>query len=291
MKCLKCSAEIPDVSSFCPLCGEVVVKQGDSIIPTVVEGSAEEVIPVPIVAAATSGSVVGDVPASQIPEGSASQIPEGSSSVASENTTQSSEKKASPFVGLGAFFKSYFKDPIQTVVDHSSIKYWLWGLLVPIIYVVLNYIVSMTNISFVTFGGVMSQLFTKTGYSISIAIRFATFIFAYFLLQKLFKIEKKKSIKEVISVTGLAFWPIIPGYLVQILFSRVDFLRGFSYGIELAVYAVAAVILFEEMKRFTEDKNLVKTFLCVIIPFASMPVIEHYNDMIINLIAKIFNLF
>ncbi len=280
MKCLKCAAEIPDVSSFCPICGEVVAKLEASTIPTIVEETTAEVSPIPV-AAAAAGTVVGDVPSSQIPE--------GSSSSASGSTTQSSEKKASAFEGLGAFFKSYFKDPIQTVVDHSTSKYWLWGLLVPIIYVVLSYIVSFTNISFVTFGGFMSQMFTRTGYSVSTVIRFATFIFAYFLLQNLFKIEKKKSIKDVISVTGLAFWPIIPGYLIQIVFSRVDFLRGFSYGIELAVYAVAAVILFEEMKRYTEDKNLVKTFLCVVIPFAAMPVIEHFNDMFIGTIAKIFS--
>ena len=282
MKCLKCAAEIPDNSSFCPLCGELVVKEDQPSVQQAEEKVVPTVQPIPV------ASVAGSAMPQAVPT---TPVTGGNTTSESGTAPAPTEKKDSVFSGLGGFFKSYFKNPIQSVVDHSSSKYWVWGLCVPILYVFLRFLISLTSISFVSFGGVMSQLFTRTGYSFSIVLRFATLIFVYFLLQKLFKVEKCKSLKEIVSVTGLAFLPIIPVYLIQIVFNRVEFLWGFSNGLELAVYAIAALVLFEEMKRYTDDKSTVKSFLCVVISFASMPLIENFNDMIIGAISKLFSLF
>lgn len=176
---------------------------------------------------------------------------------------------------IGGFFKEYIKSPITAVAGHAKNEFWLWGLISISAYLLIKFFVSLVGVhSFSGFG-------FQFGYLAGDIIRFATLIFAYFLFQTVFKV-KKKSLPSIISVVGLAFLPLLPLYLIGLVFTRVIAYSNILSGFMTVVYVVAGIILYSELKESSDDKSGMHSLLTVAVSMACMPLISGIIDAIVS---------
>jgi len=184
---------------------------------------------------------------------------------------------------ISGFFKEYFKNPIAAVSSHTTDKYWLWGLVSIAAYLFVQFIVTLLgNTTILGFGYNFGYSFGYSfGHLIGDIARFATFILVYFLFQSVFKV-KKKSLLSIVSVTGLAFLPILPVYLVDLAFSRIFSNSSIFSGLMTAVYIIAGIILFSELKESSDEKTGYHSLLTIAVAFACMPVIGGIIDVIVS---------
>ena len=184
---------------------------------------------------------------------------------------------------ISGFFKEYFKNPIAAVSSRAADKYWLWGLVSIAAYLFVQFIISIIGTTSVfglgyNFGYSFGYSF---GHLLADIANFAAFIFVYFLFQSVFKV-KKKSLLSIVSVTGLAFLPILPVYLVDLAFTRIFSNGSIFSGLMTAVYIIAGIILFSELKESSDEKSGFHSLLTIAVAFACMPVIGGIIDVIVN---------
>ena len=296
MFCTKCGKSIPDESAFCPECGQdlrpAAPAQPQNVIevqPAAVstyESLAEPTSDAGAAAAAADysnlqGNYAGR-PASyavQQPNSTVQQannpVQQTYNPVQQTNSTGQTSKSSSDIGSkIGAFFKEYFKNPIAAVSSHAKQEFWLWGLVSICAYLLIQFLVSLVGTgSFVGFG-------IQFGYFIGNIARFATLVFAYYLFQGVFKL-KKKSLTSIIAAVGLAFLPILPVYLVGLIFDRIITFSSIQSGLMTAVYVVAGIILYSELKESSDDKDGVRSLLTIAVAIACMPIISGIIDAIV----------
>ena len=245
MKCVKCGYDIPDGSIFCPSCG---TKQ------TVQEPAAPASSPV---SPASAAPVVSAAPV----QPTASAAPAGTGSAASKSSGN-----------IGGFFSAYFKNPIEAVSDHAKDDFWLWGLIILGAYAFLMFLIGFRGAF--DYGGIYFLRHTVLWFVFMITdlIKFATLIFALFLFQGLFKLNKK-SLKSLVALTGLAFLPLIATDLLGNLFSGIFLLNNLVSGLSTAAYVFAAVLIFLDYKKDSEEKSGLKPLLLTVVSFVCMPII------------------
>lgn len=259
MFCAKCGKEIADASIFCPECGQDLrlLATETSQAATVTAPAAEVVVP--------AATVV-------VPQSAAA----GESSYTQFAATEQ-KPKATGEIGskISLFFKEYFKNPIQAVSSRATHEFWLWGLISICAYLFLDFLISLIGISSVRGFGY------DFGYLIGNIARFATLIFALYLFQSVFKV-KKKSLTSIIAVTGLALLPLVPVYIVYTAFAKVFSNYSIFTGFITAVYILAGIILYSELKESSDEKSGFHSLLVVLLSFACMPVIGGIIDVIVN---------
>lgn len=270
MYCTKCGKSIPDESGFCPECGQDLRAktqvQPQNVIeaqPAVVSTYESLAEPVTDAGAAPSAEY------SAVQASYAAQQPKSSSEIGSK---------------IGAFFKEYFKNPITAVASHAKQEFWLWGLISLCAYLLIHFLISLVGISqFIGFG-------YQFGYFIGDIARFATLIFAYYLFQGVFKL-KKKSLTSIIAAVGLAFLPILPVYLVGLIFDRIFTYSSIMSGLMTAVYVVAGIILYSELKESSDDKDGVRSLMTIAVAIACMPIISGIIDVIVYRVMYLPSIF
>lgn len=264
MFCKKCGQEIADASIFCPECGQDL-----------------RLLATETPQAATAAEVV--VPAATV------VVPVSAAAAESSYTQFSATEqkpKASGDIGskISLFFKEYFKNPIQAVSSRATHEFWLWGLISICAYLFLDFLISLIGISSIR--GFGYDFVYDFGYLIGNIARFATLIFALYLFQSVFKV-KKKSLTSIIAVTGLALLPLVPVYIVYTAFAKVFSNYSIFTGFITAVYILAGIILYSELKESSDEKSGFHSLLVVILSFACMPVIGGIIDVIVNKILYV----
>jgi len=295
MFCTKCGKSIPDESAFCPECGQDLrpaapaqpqnVIEASPVIVSTYESLAEPNSDAGSAASSSDysglqGNYAGR-PASyavQQPNSTAQQTnnPVQQVNPAQQPNSTAQQPKSSSDIGskIGAFFKEYFKNPITAVSSHAKKEFWLWGLVSICAFLLIQFLISLVGIgSFMGFG-------YQFGYFVGNIARFATLIFAYYLFQGVFKL-KKKNLTSIIAVVGLAFLPILPVYLVGLIFDRIITFSSIQSGLMMAVYVVAGIILYSELKESSDDKDGVRSLLTIAVAIACMPVISGIIDAIV----------
>lgn len=309
MFCTKCGLPVADTSSFCPECGQDLrtpetlnvqaapaepmspsidqssaVSSDETIIQAAAAPAAAEVlsevpapteVPAPIPAAVPTSSAPSAVTAAPAPQAD-QQAYTAPQSTAGAAAPAPAAQKATSETGskIGAFFKEYFKSPVTAVSSRSTNEYWLWGLISISAYLLINFFVSLIGI------GSIREFGYQFGYFIGDIVRFATLIFAYFLFQSVFKL-KKKSLTAIISAVGLAFLPILPVYLIGLAIDRIFQYSSILQGLLIAVYVVAGIILFSELKESSKDVSGARSLLVIAISIACMPIISGIIDAIV----------
>ena len=297
MFCTKCGVSVADGSSFCPECGQDLripadINSGDVIQQpqsTAADQSAESAAgeaanaePIIMAAAAVPASVPYTVTAEAQPAPAPDAAPAAQPAPAPVSPTP----KPSNDTGskIGAFFKEYFKSPITAVSSRSTNEYWLWGLISLSAYLLINFFVSLIGI------GSISGFGYQFGYFIGDIVRFATLIFAYYLFQSVFKL-KKKSLTAIISAVGLAFLPILPVYIIGLAIDRIFQYSSILQGLLTAVYVVAGIILFSELKESSKDESGARSLLTIAISIACMPLLSGIIDAVVYRIMYLPNIF
>jgi len=254
MICSNCGKEMPDGSIFCPECG---FKQKDS--ENTEAPSASETAPVQ------------------------ANTPYEAAPVSAPNSASGAKKQASGDTGaaLSVFFKEYFKNPIAAVSERAKDEYWLWGLISMAGYAAVVFLVGLSGIFGRSPSGMVRYFLFEGGYLIADIVRFATLVFAYFLFQGVFKLNKK-SLPSVVAVTGLAFLPLLPVYIVGLVFDRILTYSSPLAGLNTAVYVFAGIILFDDLKKTSDDKEGTRSLLAIIISIACMPFAARIIEIIAN---------
>lgn len=267
MFCTKCGKEIADASAFCPECGQ------DLKIPVMETQQTATVIAPEATVYATAYAAAEPVTAP------------ASETIYTQPAVAEQKPKTSGDIGskIGLFFKEYFKNPVQAVSSRATHEFWLWGLISICAYLFLNFLISLFGTSYVLgFGYVLVSDF---GDLIGNIARFATLIFTYYLFQSAFKV-RKKSLTSIIAVVGLALLPLAPVYIIYTAFGRIFSNYSIFTGLNTAVYILAGVILYTELKESSDEKSGFHSLLVVLLSFACMPVIGGIIDVIVNKILS-----
>ncbi len=276
MLCSNCGKDITDNSLFCPECGQKQVipsaQEVNSSIQAVEETKISDTPP--ITAPVTSAPPVTFVSAAAAAEAAAAAkaASSGSTTAAVGPSGQSSSSGSGS--SMGEFFKEYFKNPISAVSKHSRKEFWWWGLISIGAYLLLDFLVSLIGLS-----SIRSFLY-DLGFFVSNIIRFATLVFAYFLFQGVFKL-KKKDLPSVIATVGLAFLPLLPFYIVGLIFNKFISYGSILSGLTTAAYVIAAIIMYSELKESSDDTSGTRSLLTIAVSFACMPLISGILDSII----------
>ena len=273
MFCAKCGKEIADASVFCPECGQdlrlLATEAPQAAIVT--EPAAAVIVPAATVVV-PAATVVAPVSAAA-----------GESSYTQFSATEQ-KPKATGDTGakISLFFKEYFKNPIQAVSSRATHEFWLWGLISICAYLFLDFLISLIGISSLRGFGY------DFGYLIGNIAQFATLIFALYLFQSVFKV-KKKSLTSIIAVTGLALLPLVPVYIVYTAFAKVFSNYSIFTGFITAVYIMAGIIIYSELKESSDEKSGFHSLLVVLLSFVCMPVIGGIIDVIVEKILYLLN--
>jgi len=313
MFCSKCGTQTVDGIAFCPNCGQdlriAAVQQPKPITEPVSEIASEpisepsaqiakEIVFEPVLqptaftmpAASPAAAPVTEtiiVPAASVavepqvmtrPAALAGVYTDFTKPSAPEQKTKTAGESGS---GISAFFKEYFKDPIHAVSSRAKKEYWLWGLISIGAYLIIHFILSLFGI------GSLRGFGYQFGYFIADIISFATLIFAYLLFQSVFKV-KKKSLLEIIAVTGLALLPIVPVYLIGFILDSAFAFSNILSGLLTAVFVFAGIIMFTELKDSSDDKTGFRSLLTIVVSLACMPMISGIIDFIIARIQYAF---
>jgi len=273
MFCAKCGKEIADASVFCPECGQDL-----RLLAT--ETSQAAIVNEPAAAVIVPAATVVEPAATLVAPVSAAS---GESSYTQFSATEQ-KPKATGDTGakISLFFKEYFKNPIQAVSSRATHEFWLWGLISICAYLFLNFLISLIGISTIIGFGY------DFGYLIGNIAQFATLIFALYLFQSVFKV-KKKSLTSIIAVTGLALLPLVPVYIVYTAFAKVFSNYSIFTGFITAVYIMAGIIIYSELKESSDEKSGFHSLLVVLLSFVCMPVIGGIIDVIVEKILYLLN--
>lgn len=273
MFCTKCGKAVDDGSSFCPECGQDL-----RAFSTLQPGIVDQVSPEPD--APISVEEIGnepDFPETPSPSEPvyAAPAPEFLNTGVIPPAVQSAKPAGDAGSKLGAFFKEYVKSPVTAVASHAKSEFWLWGLLSLAAYLLIHFLISLSGIH--SFRGVGYQF----GYFVANIVRFATLILAYYLFQSVFKV-KKKSLTSVIAVVGLAFLPLLPLYLLGLVFNGIINYSNILSGLMMVAYTVAGIILYSELKESSDDKSGMQSLLTVAASIACMPLISGIIDALVS---------
>ena len=196
MFCPKCGFQVPDGSANCSNCGTPLSAP-----------QAAPVAPAPVVPAAPVDPATAPVPA------------------AAPVAQPAAPKNPIPF-DVGGFLKEFKKSPVDACIDKAESKFWLLGLLFPVVYLVIGLIFKIINddllvndaITLLTaaFGGKKGPSVGGLSFSLLIveAISIAAFMFFFWVLSKPFGV-KKTDFLSVVSWSGLAFFPYAVAALVK----------------------------------------------------------------------------
>jgi hypothetical protein len=167
--------------------------------------------------------------------------------------------KAATDVNVGAYLKDFFSDPVSAVLSRSKDTYLVWGLIIAAIYPLVMF---------------FQLLFADYDYEFKycFAIFFialcgvAAFVFALFLFQTLFKVEKK-SLPTIVASVGLSMTPMFALYIVGLIMDAI--LAGGSVASAFVIvgYVFSGIVL---SKFFDADKdnNRSRSTLLVVISLA-----------------------
>jgi len=284
MYCTKCGKSIPDESGFCPECGQDLRAKTQVQPQNVIEAQPAVVSTYESLAEPVTDA--GAAPSAEYSAVQASYAAQQANYSAQQPAPYAQQPKSSSEIGskIGAFFKEYFKNPITAVASHAKQEFWLWGLISLCAYLLIHFLISLVGISqFIGFG-------YQFGYFIGDIARFATLIFAYYLFQGVFKL-KKKSLTSIIAAVGLAFLPILPVYLVGLIFDRIFTYSSIMSGLMTAVYVVAGIILYSELKESSDDKDGVRSLMTIAVAIACMPIISGIIDVIVYRVMYLPSIF
>ncbi len=256
MNCSTCQTELPNGSIFCPNCGASVSAAEPIAEPGTVTASAET---------SDESSVGSDTIAV-------------AASAVSTGETKTETKSSSPGVmsEFPGFFSSFFSDPFQAMHKYSHEKYWIFGLLFGLFYVLVSILFAYTNMS-LAYLGIVETFRTITLRSISgfgSFLTIASLLFVFFLLQKPFGISPSKNLKQSLASTGIAFWLLGPVTLLNEILGLLSVSFGITAFLSTAVYALGALLLYEEVRASVTKFDAKKALLLIVLTIGSMPLLS-----------------
>ena len=195
MFCPKCGFQVPDGSANCSNCGTPLSAP-----------QAAPVVPAPVVPAAPADPA-------QAPVTAAAPVAQ-----------PAAPKDPIPF-DVGGFLKDFKKRPVDACIDKAESKFWLLGLLFPVIYLVVGLVFKIINDElFVSDYIMIANSLTKKGgpsvgglsFSLLIveALSIGAFMLFFWILSKSFGV-KKTDFPSVVAWSGLAFFPYAVASLLK----------------------------------------------------------------------------
>jgi hypothetical protein len=174
---------------------------------------------------------------------------------------------------VSSFFKDYFKNPIEAVATRAKDSFWLLGLISIGAYILVHFFVSL----FSGYEGYIAQYAFGTLFIDLIC--FAALIFGVFLFASAFKLNKL-SLPSTVALTGLALLPLVPVYLVGLLFDKL--IEGASVTTVLFTIAFifAAIILYSQIREASNDVAGIRTMFAILLAFGCMLLIRNICEVI-----------
>jgi len=177
--------------------------------------------------------------------------------------TEQGSGKSSTDVNVGAYIKDFFSDPVSAVLSRSKDSYLVWGLIIAAIYPLILFI---------------RYLFNDVEFSYSFGLFFvelcgvAALIFALFLFQSMFKVEKK-SLPAIVASVGLSLTPMFALYIVGILLDTI--LDGaYVTGAFITVGYVFSALVLSKLFDVDKDNNRSRSVVLVVVSLACALVIQ-----------------
>lgn len=178
--------------------------------------------------------------------------------------------KAAADVNVGAYLKEFFSDPVSAVLSRSKDSYWVWGLIIAAIFPVIMF---------------FKYLIDEYEFKYAFAYFFvalcgiAALVFALFLFQNLFKLEKK-SLPTIVATVGLSLTPMFALYIVAMILDLI-FEGGSLVGAFTTVGYIFSAIIICKSYETSQEKNLSKTIMLVVVSFACALLITSIFDSVI----------
>jgi hypothetical protein len=182
---------------------------------------------------------------------------------------------------ISSFVKDYFKNPMEAVTSRAKDNFWLFGLISIGAYIFVRFLVLLISYSNNYYDNAFSTAFGSFFIDV---LCFSVLIFAIFLFNGVFKLNKL-SLPSVVSLTGLALLPLLPVYLIELLFSLIlsnafsGYLSGFSSFIAI-VFIFAAIIIFTKIREASNDTSGMRSLMVVVISFACMLIFRNLCEAV-----------
>lgn len=265
MNCSTCQTELPNGSIFCPNCGATVssdpiVNASGEAVSAGVPSSTDSAIEVTVIAASTAAS--------------------------GEAKTESKVHSSGVLSELPGFFSSFFSNPFEAMHKYSQEKYWIFGLLFFLFYILVSILFAYTSMS-LAYLDIIEKFRTIAVRSISgfgSILSMASLLFVFFLLQKPLGTAPAKNLKAALAATGIAFWLLGPVSLLNEIFGLLSISFGITSFLVNAVYAIGALLLFEEIRASAEKFDPKKALVLVVLSIASMPL---FSSMIYTIAVRL----
>lgn len=191
------------------------------------------------------------------------------------NSAQGSGKSATD-VNVGAYIKEFFSDPVKAILSRSKPSYLVWGLIIAAIYPVVLFI---------------KYLIDDTPFKYAFAYLFvalcgvAALVFALYLFQNLFKLEKK-SLPTIVSTVGLSLTPMFALYVVAMILDKIFDGGALADAFTTVGYIFSGIIICKSYET-SKENNLSKTLMLVVISFAcALVIVSIFNSVIFKSIME-----
>jgi hypothetical protein len=196
--------------------------------------------------------------------------------------------KAPSEVGAKAssFIQDYLKNPMEAVTSRAKDGFFLFGLISIGAYMLFHLLVILLSDAEYLDDQKISFAFSSL---LIDALCFGVLILGIFLFSSVFKLNKL-SLPSAISLTGLALLPLLPVYLIELLFKLIltnsdigdsfGFVAsvlnptGFSSFIAIACI-FAAIIIFSQIREASKDTAGMRSLMVVVISFACMLILRN----------------
>jgi hypothetical protein len=181
-------------------------------------------------------------------------------------TTEQGGAKSSTDVNVGAYIKDFFSDPVSAVLSRSKDSYMVWGLIIAAIYPVVLFLKYVLDDSIFNF-----EFSTSFGLFFAVICGIAALIFALFLFQGLFKVEKR-SLQTIVAAVGLSFTPMFALYIVGLIMDTLfagDTYAFFAFTANAFISAgyVFSAIVLSKFFDADQDRNRSKSTILVVLSF------------------------
>ncbi len=180
---------------------------------------------------------------------------------------------------IQSFFKDYFSNPVQAVSSRAKDSFWLWGLISFGAYILIHFFVSFFSQN--GLNGYMKGYVAQYAFGTLFIdlLCFAALVFGIFLFASVFKLNKL-SLPSTVALTGLAVLPLLPAYLIGLLFDKVIDGASLTNIFLTLVFLFAAILLYSQLREASHDVAGIRSIFVILIAVGCMLIIRNIGELI-----------